>query len=365
MPNTFTDKLTKQLPAAGDSNWEDEYYINERIDDVVMGALLSKNRVISGGVITHDVGLDVASTLMVIDVAGAVFRIAAATVTMTAASATPELVNWVYINDAGVLVSSTDRPTGDYIPLALVATNDTTVLRIADLRPFADAESEVENRLINPLKNINQRNFDGNWAGIAIGAYGYDMWRRGITALTIEQPIINTSIHAGKHTLSWDGGGDGDVTQSAASVGSGASPLTVTLADQIQAEVIVPEGATNLRFVEGDIERPVRCRDKEEEKPRCLPYCWRPEHNISILTGSSSTGWYFRTQLVFPLPMVSIPSVTIFGTFTYNSMTNAAFVLTGKSGTELQSNTTGANAAAKAELPCDNVNYVIFEAGLT
>ncbi|MBN4045961.1 hypothetical protein JYT94_00630 [bacterium AH-315-P11] len=317
------------MPDVGYTNWNDERDICDEIDDVVMGALLTTNRVISGGEVTDGGGLDADYADMIVEVAGNIYKITGASIALTAAQAGLEIVNWIYVDNTGALTVATAPPAGDYVPLALADASELAVLRIADLRPFAAEAAEVENVLINPNEIINQRSFDGNWAGIAVGEYGHDRWRRGVTALTKEQPVINTSIHAGKYTLSWDGGGSGGITQSAASVGSGTSPLTVTLADQVQAEVIVPEDATNIRLVEGDIERPVRRRTDEKELQLCFPYyqksyaletppgaittfgCYEYRHQEA----SSRTGLYDGGVQAIT-PMIQTPSARLYSPVT-------------------------------------------------
>jgi hypothetical protein len=153
----YTNQLKKRMPEAGFLNWADERSVDDQIDDVVMGALLTKNRVISGLAVSHGTGLNVNFTSGVADIAGVVYHIDAGSVALTAASTTPERVNWVYVNNTGTVVDATAPPSGDYIPLALADTDDTTVLRIADLRPFAADQGAVENDCINGRFDIWQR----------------------------------------------------------------------------------------------------------------------------------------------------------------------------------------------------------------
>lgn len=141
MANTYTNRLKKRLPAAGDIGWDDEWHDNERIDEVVLGALLSANRVISGGEVTAGSGLTASFAALVGLVAGVTYSVAAGSVNLTGASSGAEQTNWVSLTSAGNVVASTAPPAGDYVPLALVDTSDTAVIRIADLRPFAPGGS--------------------------------------------------------------------------------------------------------------------------------------------------------------------------------------------------------------------------------
>ncbi len=136
MANNYTTRLQKRLPGVGDENWDDEWHDNEHIDDVVMGVLLTANRLLSGGAVTLGTGLVPDYAAMKVLVVGEVYDIAGGSIAATAAVAGQELANWLYISSAGVVTISTTPPTGDYVPLALVDTSDLAVIRIADLRPL-------------------------------------------------------------------------------------------------------------------------------------------------------------------------------------------------------------------------------------
>lgn len=133
MANSYTTRLKKRLPAVSDSNWDDEWHDNEKIDEVVQGALLSINRVISGGVVTTGAGLTANWTEAVVRLNGEQLTVSAGNLVMTSTQ-----VNWLSINASGVVVTSLTPPSGDYIPLALVDTDSAGILRIADLRPMAE-----------------------------------------------------------------------------------------------------------------------------------------------------------------------------------------------------------------------------------
>lgn len=138
MANSYTTRLKKRLPAVSDSNWDDEWHDNEKIDEVVAGALLSVNRVISGGAVTDGGGLTSSFAAAVIRLDGEQVSVDATSLLMTASQ-----VNWIYIDASGDVVKSLTPPSGTYIPLALVDTSDVAILRIADLRPMAEAASAI------------------------------------------------------------------------------------------------------------------------------------------------------------------------------------------------------------------------------
>lgn len=136
MANNYTTRLKKRLPAPGDVNWDDEWHDNELIDEVVAGALLSNNRVVAGGAVSLGSGLTVDYAASDIWMAGKEYQIAAGSLTMTAAPVGQYLANWVYVNASGSVVASTVPPSGDYVPLALVDTDSSASIRVADLRPM-------------------------------------------------------------------------------------------------------------------------------------------------------------------------------------------------------------------------------------
>lgn len=139
MANSYTSRLKKRLPAVGDVNWDDELQDNEKIDEVVQGALLSVNRVISGGAVTNGGGLTANYAAVVVRLLGAQLAIGAGNLVMTAVQA-----NWLYINDSGVVAASLTPPSGNYVPLAMVDTDSVGIVRIADLRPMVDAPAAAD-----------------------------------------------------------------------------------------------------------------------------------------------------------------------------------------------------------------------------
>lgn len=178
---TYTDRLKKRMPYEGQENWKDERDIDDHIDDVVVGALLTANRVISGGAVSAGTGLNADYTDMQVRVAGTTYTITAGSIALTAAQPGQELVNWIYISDTGTVTAAIVPPTGDYIPLALVDTSDTAIIRIGDLRPIApEVEGVVENDCINGTFDIWQRGTSQTVAG-----YGSDdRWRLDLNGST-------------------------------------------------------------------------------------------------------------------------------------------------------------------------------------
>ena len=157
MSNTYTAKIGKRMPAAGDYDWDDEWHDNAKIDDVVVGALLSTGRVITGGAVTDGGGLTASFAAAVVrlsngqlmDIAADNLELSAAATGTDASGNVRSVANWIYVNGSGVVTTAVAPPSGDYIPLALVDTSATAILRIADLRPMF-----VDNSIIPAVEKI-------------------------------------------------------------------------------------------------------------------------------------------------------------------------------------------------------------------
>lgn len=139
MPS-YTDNLFFSNPDPGECNWDDDWYRNQDLKDVVLRALLSQNRIVEGGV-PSDVGsltVQIESGSALQGVTTLSWDVTQVVVVVAPAGLAP-LENWVYINDAGVIVSETDPPSGDFIPIAMVDTDETETIRVVDIRPLISA----------------------------------------------------------------------------------------------------------------------------------------------------------------------------------------------------------------------------------
>lgn len=137
MTNTYTTRLRKRKPAAGDFGWDDEWHDNANIDDVVISSLLSTNRIISGGAVTDAGGLAVNISAITAILSNQLVTISAITGQAVNAASSGELPNWIYLSSAGAVTVSVTPPSGSFIPLSLVDTDTSDILRLADLRPVA------------------------------------------------------------------------------------------------------------------------------------------------------------------------------------------------------------------------------------
>ncbi|RLC07705.1 MAG: hypothetical protein DRI24_24440 [Deltaproteobacteria bacterium] len=198
-----------------------------------------------------------------------------------------------------------------------------------------------KNVLINGDFRINQRNFDGNWAGLSAVEYGYDRWRRATIATEINQEIeIGNTLIGETYTLSWDGGGvgqivDGDTTQAI----SGVSPITGVITSHAthggQAEV--PNTSTNIQLERGTVATNFEIRNIQQE----LAMCQRFYRVTELATSGDRAGLgHFKATSVFEVvlpgvqmriaPTVSVSNVSdwtarnVTDTYTFTSVTSAS-----------------------------------------
>lgn len=155
MANSYTSNTKFAKPAAGDFDWDDEVNGNQDGSDFVLSGLKSKNRIISGLLVTDGGSLDADYTTGVVDAAGSRYTPAASSVLLTASS-----LNWIYVNSSGVVTTSTTVPTGDFAPMARADTDATSILRIADLRTFGYQDLQLDNGV-----KIDEFSSDGTMAG--------------------------------------------------------------------------------------------------------------------------------------------------------------------------------------------------------
>jgi hypothetical protein len=342
MANSYTSRLKKRMPAAGDYNWDDEWHDNEKIDDVIAGALLSRNRVISGGAVTDGGGLYAAYAAMVVEVAGVRYEIAGGSILLLGSS-----LNYLYIDNTGTVSVHTSPPSGDYVPLAVVDTDATVILRIGDVRPLAQVAQPGRNLIINSgfIHNFDAYAADGV-ATLAANTYGHSMWmnRSGATSvysadgsgnvnlltavmgqkndriLAADGDQVTFSIQAGEVLIygpgmsSWQ-----NVTPS--------TPLTWTLSASGNG------GWLDLKVSSGTFRGPKLERGPaasgyvpealHEVAAHCAPYMFKTYTDIikpgstsqpgRLVTKPHSVSPYFTYfNLTFPHRMRTVPSVTIY-----------------------------------------------------
>lgn len=134
----YTDNLRLSNPAAGECNWDNDWYRNQYITDLVAKQLMDKNGVYSGGVLSHTApGFEVDVEASSVQVGGVDFTTAAQTLTMPSAALGDEIISFIYVDGLGVLKASDTPPGGQFALLGLADSDMDGVVRIGDLRNMA------------------------------------------------------------------------------------------------------------------------------------------------------------------------------------------------------------------------------------
>ena len=175
MSNSYTDFLLKRKPAPGDFNWDDEWHENEDIDDFLNAAHLSKNRLVSGLAPSDGGSGSLSYTAGVVIVGGVRYEVAAGSTALTLAVSGYQ-INYVYVNSSGAIVDATSPPaSGDYVPVAIVDTDTTDIVRLADARKFAADINPSGNIFINGDVYIDQENSGAAVSVSTVAKYFADM----------------------------------------------------------------------------------------------------------------------------------------------------------------------------------------------
>ncbi len=137
MANSYTDKHKRRMPAAGDLGWDDEVNQNQSINDVMGGARDLGNVTVWGLAASDGGGLQVDYAAGRVEVGGSKFDITAGNKTALD-DASDRSVNYLYVDDAGVVQISQTVPTGNYVPIAMVDVSSAAIDRIGDFRGLND-----------------------------------------------------------------------------------------------------------------------------------------------------------------------------------------------------------------------------------
>jgi hypothetical protein len=150
------------------------------------------------------------------------------------------------------------------------------------------ASGGFRNRIINGLLRINQRGFDGNWADLSVGDYGYDRWRKA-AAGQMEQIVEADNIEPGLHTITWSGGGDGMVA--GVDVVSGSSVIVPSG----NVSVVVPTRATRIQLEPGPFATPFELRPVQTELQLCQWY-YESTYNHGTPPGTPTLAGAIRVE---------------------------------------------------------------------
>lgn len=200
MSSAYTLDLGFANPAAGDCNWDDDWYRNQNIADIMLNALKSQNRVLTGGLIS-DGGLKVVNVEAGTALIDGVEYSWSAT-TKDAISGPLELpfnTNYVFVDSLGLVFISTTVPNGNYVILGFADCTQVALERVVDLRCMVSVGSETITEHINEtgtavhglgtasIKDVTETNTD-NTAGRLLKNYDFGI---GSTKLLDGQLILS------------------------------------------------------------------------------------------------------------------------------------------------------------------------------
>lgn len=143
---------------------------------------------------------------------------------------------------------------------------------------------------------VNQRRFDGNWASLSVGAYGYDRWKKASASEMSQVVESGNFVPGAKYTLS----GTGVTTTILTAPGSGHWTITV------------PQSARNIQLELGETPTPFERRDITTETLLCQRYCLRMEATTisseTIGVSGYCTGAVVIAQYHTPVEMRTDPT---------------------------------------------------------
>jgi len=201
------------------------------------------------------------------------------------------------------------------------------------------------NILINgEVTRINQRGFDGNWAGLSTGEYGYDRWKKA-DASNISQIVEEGNfIPDAEYVLS----------------GTNVTTQVVTAPSSGNWTITVPNTASYVQLERGSVASPFEHRPYGLELSLCQRYYFKAGYYICPAIRNYGF-WTFE----FPVAMRAQPSVAG-GTIRYSvnggSYVDFSIIIAGFNGTNMQVRTDSTFAYDADVLV--NLNDIKFEAEL-
>lgn len=174
------------------------------------------------------------------------------------------------------------------------------------------------NILINgEVTRINQRGFDGNWGSLAVGAYGYDRWKKQSTTDMSQVIEAGNFIPGEKYRLS----------------GVGVTAATLTAPASGNWAITVPQSARKIQLELGEVATPFEVRNIQQELAMCQRYYQLHRQLRGI---SNPTGDYAGGSWLLPVMMRATPTVT----------NQTGTVVTGSTTAAIRLGSFGANANA-------------------
>jgi hypothetical protein len=257
-------------------------------------------------------------------------------------------LNYVYVNSSGAVAASTSPPTGDYVPLAVADTGASTIYRIGTVRPFMFVAESGKNLLINPGFNHNFDAYPADGvATIANNVYAHSMWinRTGTTQIYSIDGSGNVNLGATELGQKNDDILAANGEQVVFSIQSGAvqiyglgvttwttvtpgAPFTWVLGASGNSGFLELKKSGTSTFWRPKLERgmypsPYVPRSWEEEGALCAPYMFKTYdtavkpgsidgYGRHVLMQASITAYRTCFSLVFPAPMRTRPTVSVY-----------------------------------------------------
>ena len=210
---------------------------------------------------------------------------------------------WYNLQDGELYIDVNDGDSSQWVP----ASNPKT----SDIEPDINiARAGRKNIIINgdlgSTSRVNQRFFDGNWAGVSVGIYGYDRWKKSATASSIDQIVEEFNfVPNSQYVLS----GVNITEEVLTSPASGNWLITVPDdAEKIQLEKVSSEYPTATEF---------EFRGRTEEKILCMRYyevSWNTQTIASSYASAGAENLYFPVE--YKVEKRVPPTLTRFGSFT-------------------------------------------------
>lgn len=163
---------------------------------------------------------------------------------------------------------------------------------VSGLQPALDAKPS-RNILINgEVTRINQRGFNGSWAGLAIGAYGYDRWKKADATNMAQVVEAGNFIPGAKYRLS----------------GTGVTASTLTAPASGDWTISVPQAARNVQLELGEVSTPFEIRNIQIELAMCQRYF---QFGEGWFQGYGAAGSTVQTFSPFKVTMRSAPRCAV------------------------------------------------------
>lgn len=317
---TYTDNINLVDPDNGQCNWKKMKDRNSLIQDALHQQKLKDNSIIYGGelsVIPDTLAVNATAGKALI--AGFEFDIYAGPITVFEGD---DLGDWqhtfIYIDSSGALQTSTTVPVGSFALLGVADASTLKAEQVSDLRALKNTVEDygfAENILINPDLSggpgtINQRNFNGDWASLPLGSFGYDRWYKPGTG------YISQRIAVGNY----------EPNAEYAYIVNGA--LSNVLTAPASGSWVITSTDTNhkLELIKGNLIKPVRKRLIEEELNLCLAYFWQQKGIMTLLGAVYVANAHLSQIITFPQRMRQIPTISYAGEFNYAANTKDAHV---------------------------------------